>query len=107
MTLRDDMLTIGRNARTAADALRSVRGEQRSAGISAMARHLRAATPAILAANAKDVAAATRLVDRLRLDETRVDSMAASLDMITALPDRIGEEMARWTPPSGRRSSGT
>ncbi len=99
--LREDMLTIGRNARTAADALRSIPGEQRSAGISAMARHLRVSTPAILAANAKDVAAATRLVDRLRLDGSRVEAMAASLDIIAALPDHIGEEMARWTPPSG------
>ena len=101
MTLTDQMTAIGAQARTAADALRSVPGEQRSAGISAMARHLRANASAILAANAHDVAAATRLVDRLRLDEQRIEAMAASLDTIAALPDTIGEEMARWTPPNG------
>ncbi len=101
MTLTDQMTAIGAQARTAADALRSVPGEQRSAGISAMARHLRANASAILAANAHDVAAATRLVDRLRLDEQRIEAMAASLDTIAALPDVIGEEMARWTPPNG------
>ena len=101
MTLTDQMTAIGAHARTAADALRSVPGEQRSAGISAMARHLRANASAILAANAHDVAAATRLVDRLRLDEQRIEAMAASLDTIAALPDVIGEEMARWTPPNG------
>ncbi len=101
MTLTDQMTAIGAQARTAADALRSVPGEQRSAGISAMARHLRANASAILAANAHDVAAASRLVDRLRLDEQRIEAMAASLDTIAALPDVIGEEMARWTPPNG------
>ena len=101
MTLTDQMTAIGVQARTAADALRSVPGEQRGAGISAMARHLRANASAILAANAHDVAAATRLVDRLRLDEQRIEAMAASLDTIAALPDVIGEEMARWTPPNG------
>ena len=101
MTLHDTMLDIGRNARIAADALRSIPGEQRSVGIAAMARHLRASTPAILAANAHDVAAATRLVDRLRLDESRVEGMAASLDIIAALPDVVGEQMARWSPPNG------
>ncbi|MEO7786208.1 MAG: aldehyde dehydrogenase family protein, partial [Sphingomicrobium sp.] len=101
MTLSDQMLEIGANARTAAAALRQVPGEQRSAGIAAMAKHLRASVPAILAANAKDVAVATRLVDRLRLDEGRVESMAASLDILAALPDVVGEEMARWTPANG------
>jgi len=95
------MNELGANARAAAAALRSVPGEQRSTGIAAMARHLRASVPAILAANAGDVAVATRLVDRLRLDESRVEAMAASLDILAALPDVIGQDMARWTPPNG------
>ena len=95
------MLQIGEDACTAAAALRSVPGEQRSAGIAAMAKQLRASVPSILAANDKDVAVATRLVDRLRLDEGRIESMAASLDMLAAVPDVIGAQMARWTPPNG------
>ncbi|MDP9162480.1 MAG: glutamate-5-semialdehyde dehydrogenase [Pseudomonadota bacterium] len=95
------MLEIGAQARVAAAALRQVPGEQRSAGIAAMAKHLRARVAAILQANAKDVAVATRLVDRLRLDEARIEGMAASLDILAALPDVVGEEMARWTPPNG------
>jgi glutamate-5-semialdehyde dehydrogenase len=101
MTLSEQMLEIGAQARVAAAALRQVPGEQRSAGIAAMAKHLRARVAAILEANAKDVAVATRLVDRLRLDETRIEGMAASLDILAALPDVVGEEMARWTPPNG------
>ena len=99
--LAHQMLLLGEQAKTAADAVRSVPAEQRSAGIAAMARHIRAATPAILAANATDVAAATRLVDRLRLDEARIEAMAASLDIIASLPDVVGQEMARWTPKNG------
>ena len=101
MTLSEQMLEIGAQARVAAAALRQVPGEQRSAGIAAMAKHLRARVAAILQANAKDVAVATRLVDRLRLDEARIEGMAASLDILAALPDVVGEEMARWTPPNG------
>jgi glutamate-5-semialdehyde dehydrogenase len=101
MTLSEQMLEIGAQARVAAAALRQVPGEQRSAGIAAMAKHLRARVAAILEANAKDVAVATRLVDRLRLDEARIEGMAASLDILAALPDVVGEEMARWTPPNG------
>jgi glutamate-5-semialdehyde dehydrogenase len=99
--LARQMLLLGAQAKAAADALRSVPADQRSAGIAAMARHARAATPAILAANRADVAAATRLVDRLRLDEARIEAMATSLDIIASLPDVVGQEMARWTPGNG------
>ena len=101
MTLSEQMLEIGAQARVAAAALRQVPGEQRSAGIAAMAKHLRERVAALLEANAKDVAVATRLVDRLRLDQARIEGMAASLDILAALPDVVGEEMARWTPPNG------
>jgi len=101
MSLADDMLAMGARARTAAGQLRTAPADRRSAAIRAAAALLRDRAADILAANAEDVAAATFLVDRLRLDEGRVEAIAASLDQVAALPDPVGAEMARWRRPSG------
>jgi glutamate-5-semialdehyde dehydrogenase len=95
------MNELGRDARAAAAALRSAPAEQRSAAILAMAAGVRANAAAILEANAADVAAATGMIDRLRLDQARVEAIAAALDEIAALPDPVGAEIARWQRPNG------
>ncbi|MBV9883152.1 MAG: glutamate-5-semialdehyde dehydrogenase [Sphingomonadaceae bacterium] len=92
---------MGPRARAAARVLRGAGAEQRSAAIRAIAGRLRARAGAILAANADDVAKATRLVDRLRLDETRLEAIAAAVEAIAGLPDPLGAEIARWQRPNG------
>ena len=101
MTLRDEMLDMGRAARRAAETLRTAPPEWRTAAIRAMARHIRANIDPILAANAADVAAATAQIDRLRLDAGRVEAMAAGIEVVADLPDLLGQELARWTRPNG------
>ena len=101
MSLAETMIEMGRGARRAAAVLALAPAEQRSAAIAAGARALRARATEILAANAADVAEATSLVDRLRLDPERVEAIAASLDEMAAMPDKIGETMARWSRPNG------
>ena len=101
MSLAETMNEMGRGARRAAAVLALAPAEQRSAAIAAGARALRARATEILAANAADVAEATSLVDRLRLDPERVEAIAASLDEMAAMPDKIGETMARWSRPNG------
>lgn len=101
MTLGEQMLEMGRRARGAADVLRNAPAEQRSHAISAMARQLRARAPDILAANAADLAVATQMVDRLRLDEERLEAIASSVDQVAGLPDLVGAEVARWRRPNG------
>jgi glutamate-5-semialdehyde dehydrogenase len=81
--------------------LRSAPAATRSAAIRAAAARLRQAKDRILAANAADVAAATSMIDRLRLDPDRLEAMAAGVEAVAALPDPVGEEMARWTRPNG------
>src|SRR3954470_8022316 len=95
------MIEMGRKARAAAQMLRGAGAETRSAAIRAMAAQIRARAGEILEANARDVAKATRLVDRLRLDESRLEAVAAAVEQIAALPDPLGEEMARWARPNG------
>ena len=62
----------------------------------AMADHLLAATEEILAANALDMEAAKGkisdvMLDRLYLDEGRIEAMARGIREVVALPDPIGE----------------
>ena len=62
----------------------------------AMADHLLAATEEILVANALDMAAAKGkisdvMLDRLYLDEGRIEAMARGIREVVALPDPIGE----------------
>jgi glutamate-5-semialdehyde dehydrogenase len=91
----------GRNARAAADLLRSAPAEQRSEAIRIMARHLRRRAGDVLAANRADVAEASAMVDRLLLDEERLEAIAQAVEAVAALPDPVGEEMARWSRPNG------
>ena len=62
-----------------------------------MADALVAATPEVLAANAETSSAAeaagtpAAIIDRLRLDESRVAAMADGLRDVAALPDPVGE----------------
>lgn len=99
--LRETMNRLGADARSAAAVLRTSPASVRTAAIKAMARQLRARSAEVLEANARDMAAATGMTDRLMLDEARVEAIAAALDQVADLPDPVGAEMERWTRPNG------
>jgi len=92
---------MGRTAREAVGVLRTATADQRSDAIRAMARQVRAHAGDILAANADDVAAATAMVDRLLLNDDRLEAIAAALEQVADLPDPVGQVMARWQRPNG------
>ena len=52
-------------------------------------------------AEAKRAGLAAALIDRLMLDDRRVEAIARSLEEIAGLPDPVGTELARWTRPFG------
>jgi glutamate-5-semialdehyde dehydrogenase len=95
------MMAMGRRARAAAGVLRGASAATRSAAIRFIAGRIRARAAEILEANRRDLERATRLVDRLRLDEGRLEAIAAAVEQIAALPDPVGQEIARWTRPNG------
>jgi glutamate-5-semialdehyde dehydrogenase len=101
MSLEQLLNRMGRSARAAAETLRSAPAELRSEAIRAAARHVRAHSDRIIAANGDDLAGATGMIDRLRLDQGRVKAMAKGLDEVAQLPDPVGLEMDRWTRPNG------
>ena len=109
--ITDDLATLmrqmGESARVAAGLMAIATPEAKNAALIAAASDLRAQTRAIIAANAKDLDAArgsdqsAAFLDRLMLDETRIEAIARSLEEIAALPDPVGRELARWTRPNG------
>ncbi len=68
---------------------------------------IRERSAAILEANAQDVGRANlnglseAFIDRLTLNDARIESMASGLEAMMKLPDPIGAELARWQQPSG------
>jgi glutamate-5-semialdehyde dehydrogenase len=105
--LERQLLTTGAKAREAARVLSLASTDAKNAALKAAAQALRKSTSAILAANAKDLAAAREagrpaaFVDRLMLDEKRIEAMAHGLDDIAALADPVGTVIAEWTRPNG------
>jgi len=101
------MTTIGRQARAAAAALARAPAGARDVALEAAAALLRAHAAQILAANADDLERARAhglsgaLLDRLGLDETRVEAMARGVEEVRALPDPLGRVLAEWTRPNG------
>ncbi|MBN8905255.1 MAG: gamma-glutamyl-phosphate reductase, partial [Rhodospirillales bacterium] len=79
-------------ARRAAHVLARTPTERRNAALQAMAAALRQEAPAILAANAADLAgsnATPAFRDRLMLNPARVEAMAKGLEEVAALPDPV------------------
>jgi len=105
--LRNEVLSCGRRARAAAHALARVNTGTKNAALLAMADHLCAGAGTILRANDKDVEKATGdqlsspIIDRLRLDETRIQAMADGIRQVAALEDPVGKTIAEWTRPNG------
>jgi glutamate-5-semialdehyde dehydrogenase len=105
--LERDMREIARAARVAFGVLARAEPERKTAALGNAAAQVRAARGDLLAANAEDVAAGERmglgaaLLDRLKLDDARIEAMAAGLETVALLPDPIGTELARWTRPNG------
>ena len=103
------MTALGQAARAAATDLATTSGDQRNAALAAAAAALRSGSTAILAANEKDMAAAKErglggsMLDRLLLDEGRVEAMASGIETIIGLRDPVGRILEEWERPNGLR----
>ena len=108
-TLQETILQMGRQARAAAYQLAKLTSGEKDDILRAMAAAIRKAAPELLEANAKDLAAGVEkglsaaMLDRLRLDEQRIEAMAAGIDQVATLPDPVGQVMDAWDRPNGIR----
>src|SRR6185437_4105955 len=105
--LAQKMRAIGGRARAAASLLARAPPARKTAALKAVAAAIREQRAGILAANARDLAEAGQhslsaaMLDRLALDDKRVEAMARGLDDVAALPDPVGAVQETWTRPNG------
>jgi glutamate-5-semialdehyde dehydrogenase len=108
-TIGELMERLGKAALEAASVLALAGSERKNGALSAAASAVRTRQGEILAANARDMSAARAaklsgaLLDRLYLDEKRVESIARSIEDVAALPDPVGTVAAEWERPNGLR----
>jgi glutamate-5-semialdehyde dehydrogenase len=101
------MNDLAARARAAARVLSLAPPEQKNRALEAMERAIRRNAPAILAANAEDVAeyrttgATAAFIDRLTLTEGRVDAMADGIKTVREIPDPVGVITESWQRPNG------
>ena len=105
--VRAAMRLVGAQARAAARVLANAPAEQKNRALTAGARFLRERSADILAANARDLADAKAkgltpaFLDRLALNETRIESIARGLEEVALLPDPVGRLLATFARPNG------
>ena len=98
---------LARRAKAATGALAVASTAKKDAALEVAADQLESSADTILEANARDVAAALAdgmeagLVDRLRLDTGRIESMASGLRQVAGLRDPVGEITEGWVRPNG------
>ena len=98
---------IAENSRKASRTLASAPSSQKNDFLLRFADLLVGETDNLLSENAKDVSDAEEkglsaaLVDRLRLNPSRISSLADGLREIAELPDPVGKISAKWDRPNG------
>ena len=103
------MPELGQRAKAASRLVARASSAARNEALHRAAELLEERTDAVLSANADDVARAERTgadptaLDRLRLDAGRLETMAAGLRTVAALPDPVGEIVEGWVRPNGLR----
>jgi len=101
------METLGRQARAAATEMARAPTRAKNDALIELARRLRAAGAPLQQANNQDIVAAetaglaTPMVDRLRLTEKVIDTVAEGCEQLAAMPDPIGEMTGIKRQPSG------
>ncbi|MCX2697619.1 MULTISPECIES: glutamate-5-semialdehyde dehydrogenase [Ochrobactrum] len=101
------MAEVGRKARQAAAPLSIASPQQKNKALLAAADSILASKDAILRANKLDLASAAEsgmaasFVDRLTLDDGRIQAIAEGIRAIAELNDPVGEVIAEWDRPNG------
>jgi glutamate-5-semialdehyde dehydrogenase len=109
MTLSEHMRQLGRQAKSAARELAQWTAAQKNDCLLSMADALEKNQAALEEANARDMTAgaaaglSAAMLDRLKLDQKRVRSMAKGLREVAALPDPVGKILEERIRPNGLR----
>ena len=107
MTVRNDMLNLAREAKSASRIMATLSSAVKDELLLRMAEALEDNAESLMAANEQDLTAArekglaTAMIDRLALDEQRIGAMAGGLREVAALPDPVGEITGMRRRPNG------
>ena len=102
-----DLIETGKAAKAASYILQALPGAEKNRGLRAVADALCENADAIIKENKKDLEAAKErgtspaLLDRLMLDESRIDAMALSVRQVCDLEDPVGELLESTVRPNG------
>ncbi|MCI5518398.1 MAG: glutamate-5-semialdehyde dehydrogenase [Treponema sp.] len=102
-----DIQKISSSLRTASQKLALQNAQIKNSVLSAVADALDANRQSIINANKKDIDAgrsngmSESLIDRLMLDDKRINGIIESLKIVIGQTDPIGEEIAGWKTPNG------
>src|ERR1700680_2390483 len=102
MTLETEILESLKRVRAAANRLALCSSESKNLALHELAAALRKARPEILAANRADLDRARgagmsgAMLERLTLNDERIDAMARGVEEVAKLPAPVGEIMASW-----------
>ena len=101
------MSELASRARAAARVLALASPDQKNQALDAIERAIRGNAPAILAANAEDVAevraggATSAFIDRLTLTPARIAAMADGVTTVRKITDPVGAITESWQRPNG------
>ena len=106
MDIRSFVLNKAREAKEGARALAKASSKQKNLALLKMADALRARAEELILENKKDIGYAEQkgmskaMIDRLTLNEKRINEMAQGLIEVSALPDPVGEVTKMWQRPN-------
>ncbi len=109
MNIKERVTNLAKKVAEAAIALANAPGQQRDELLARMAELLRAHSSKIMRANAIDMergeekGLSSAMLDRLLLNDERIEKMAAALEEIIELPDPLAQTLEGWTRPNGLR----
>lgn len=107
INISEMMADIGRRAKASATKLATASAERKNAALISAAEAVWSNRDAIYEANAKDMAfgrskgLSPAMLDRLKLDQDRLQSIIDGLRAIAEQPDPVGEVLSEWDRPSG------
>lgn len=107
--ITEELEQIGRQARAASHALRSLPRAAKDAALLEIARRLRENVGALRLENGEDLEAGKEkglspaMLDRLELTEKRIEAMAEGLEIVARLPDPVGDIVRQYVHPNGLR----
>jgi glutamate-5-semialdehyde dehydrogenase len=107
MSLHDEIVQIGTDSLAASRELNRLTTSKKNSILIAMADELDSSNSEIIEANKKDIEEAHNdglsdaMIDRLTLNEVRIDKMIKGIREVADLKDPIGERISRWIRPNG------